>query len=292
MTFRESAAKALEANRAKWRNPKTAAAWTASLDRYASGIMDRPVNEIGREDVLGILSPIWNVKPEEGRKLRTRLRATFAWAQAHNLRADNPASEAIGAALPSTKSTLTRHFRALPHADVAASLAVIDASRASLVTRACLRFVVLTACRSGEARLAKWGEIDLAGRVWVIPATRTKMNREHRVPLSDAAIETLRRVLPLRRDDDLVFPSPAKPGAALSDMALVKLLRECEIDCVPHGFRSSFRCWCADTGKPREVAEAALAHVVRGVEGAYQRSSMLDRRRELMDAWGGYMSRK
>ena len=147
----------MEANRARWRNAKTA----DQLDRVDGEVRaypvfgDRRVDQIGREDVLRVLTPIWSSKPEIGRKVRQRIRATLAWAQAHNYIENNPAGEAINAALPAT-TALKVHFRALPYPDVGAALDVIEASRASVSARACLRFVVLTACRSGEARLATW----------------------------------------------------------------------------------------------------------------------------------------
>ena len=164
-----------------------------------------------------------------------------------------------------------------------------------MVTRACLRFVVLTAVRSGEARLARWAEVDLPGRTWTIPAARTKMNRVHKVPLSDQAIETLQAVRPLRRDADLVFPSPQKAGAPLSDMSLTKLLRDAGLAdrATVHGFRSSFRDWAAEEspGTPFTVAEACLGHQSgSAVEKAYLRSDLFAQRRRLMAEWGAYLS--
>ena len=190
-TFEQASGRALEANRARWRNAKTATNWTESMAKYAYPVFgDRHVDQIGREDVLRVLTPIWSSKPEIGRKVRQRIRATLAWAQAHNYIENNPAGEAINAALPAT-TALKVHFRALPYPDVGAALDVIEASRASVSARACLRFVVLTACRSGEARLATWGEIDLDAGEWRIPAARMKTGVEHRVPLSDAALAVL-----------------------------------------------------------------------------------------------------
>ena len=215
-TFREASDRALEANRARWRNAKTADNWLATMAKYVYPVFgDRRVDQIGREDVLRVLTPIWSSKPEIGRKVRQRIRATLAWAQAHNYIENNPAGEAINAALPAT-TALKVHFRALPYPDVGAALDVIEASRASVSARACLRFVVLTACRSGEARLATWGEIDLDAGEWRIPAARMKTGVEHRVPLSDAALDVLASVRPLRSRADLVFPSPSRPGKPFS----------------------------------------------------------------------------
>ena len=156
----------------------------------------------------------------------------------------------------------------------------------------CFRFTVLTAVRSGEARHAIWSEIDTSDRVWRIPAERMKAGVEHRVPLAEAVLDVLAEAGKLRDGSEWVFPSPARARKPLSNMALTKLLRDTGLAerATVHGFRSSFRDWCAETGQPRELAEAALAHVVGGVEGAYFRSDLFDRRRRLMDRWGRYVT--
>ena len=289
-TFREAAAKTFEANRPRWRSAKTAANWTAQMELHAFPVLaDLPVNEIGREAVLRVLTPIWTAHPDIARKLRGRIRAVLAWAQAHGYIEHNVAGEAIGGAL-APMPAVQAHFRALPYRAVAAALATVEASRASVAAKACFRFLVLTATRSGEARLATWDEIDTEAREWRIPASRMKTGAEHRVPLSNAALAALEPVRALRDSSGLLFPSPSRPGRPLSDVTLIKLLREQGVAAVPHGFRSSFRDWCADTGKQREVAEAALAHVVGGVEGAYFRSDLFERRRQLMAAWAAYLT--
>ncbi len=293
-TFREASDRALEANRARWRNAKTADNWLATMAKYVYPVFgDRRVDQIGREDVLRVLTPIWSSKPEIGRKVRQRIRATLAWAQAHNYIENNPAGEAINAALPAT-TALKVHFRALPYPDVGAALDVIEASRASVSARACLRFVVLTACRSGEARLATWGEIDLDAREWRIPASRMKTGIEHRVPLSDAALDVLASVRPLRSRADLVFPSPSRSGKPLSDMTLTKVLRDTGLAdrATVHGFRSAFRTWASErTSVPHAVAEAALAHQVgSAVERSYARSDLFEKRCGLMADWARYVT--
>ena len=289
-TFREAAERTFEANRARWRNNKTTANWLQGMAKRVLPVLgEMRVDAIGREDVLRILTPIWTSRPEIARKLRSRIRAVLAWAQAHGHVEHNVAGEAIDGALPAMPA-VKAHFRALPHAEVAAALDTIATSRASVSAKACLRFVVLTACRSGEARLATWNEIDLEGRTWRVPASRMKGGAEHRVALSDAALDALESVRPLRDRHDLVFPSPSRAGRPLSDMTLTKLLRDTGLAerATVHGMRSTFRDWCADTGKPRELAEAALAHTVGGVEGAYFRSDLFARRRRLMDQWAQY----
>ena len=292
-TFREAADKTIEANRPRWRNPKTDQNWTAALERHAFPILgNMRVDRIGREDVLRVLTPLWTSKPEQARKLRRRIRATLAWCQAHGHIEHNIAGEAIDGALPA-QPAVKEHLRALPYHDVAEALATVDSSRASSTAKLCLWFTILTAARSGETRGAAWAEIDLEAHEWRIPANRMKSGVEHRVPLSDAAIAVLQRALPLRNNhSDLIFPSPARRGRPLSDMALTKVLRDSGLAerATVHGFRSSFRDWCAETGKPRELAEAALAHVVAGVEGAYFRSDLFERRRRLMADWAHFLS--
>ncbi len=156
----------------------------------------------------------------------------------------------------------------------------------------CLRFLILTAARSGEARDAIWAEVDFEAKEWRIPGERMKGGREHRVPLSDAALAVLERARGVDDGSGLVFPSPLRPGRPLSPMTLTKILRDQELAerATVHGFRSSFRDWCAETGKPREVAEAALAHTVGGVEGAYFRSDLYARRRVLIDQWAAFLT--
>ena len=291
-TFMEASDSALEANRRRWRNAKTVDNWRATMEKYAHPVFgDRRVDQIGREDVLRVLVPVWTAKPEIGRKVRQRIRATLAWAQAHGHVEPNVAGEAINAALPSMMSLKT-HFRALPYQDVAAALDTIEASRASISARACLRFLVLTACRSGEARGATWAELDLEAAEWRIPASRMKGGAEHRVPLSEGAAAVLEAVRPLRDDSDLVFPSPVRPGRSLSDMALTKCLRDCGLAgrATVHGFRTSFRTWASErTSVPHAVCEMALAHRVGSdVERSYARSDLFEKRRGLMGQWAAF----
>ena len=293
-TFREASQRALEANRPRWRNAKTADNWIATMGKYVHPVFgDRHVDRIGREDVLRVLTPIWTAKPEIGRKVRQRIRATLAWAQGHGYVEHNLAGDAINGALPSLPP-VKAHFRALPHREVGAALEVIEASAASLSARACLRFVVLTACRSGEARLACWDEIDLDAREWRIPAFRMKTGDEHRVPLSDRALDVLETVEPLRGGADLVFPSPSRPAKTLSDMTLTKILRDTGLAAraTVHGFRSSFRTWASErTSVPHAVCEMALAHRVGSdVERSYARSDLFEKRRGLMNQWATYVA--
>ena len=288
-TFAVAAELTYQTARARWRSDKVAENWKRRLDNHvlpALGAMN--VDDVGREDVLRVLLPMWTTQTETARKVRAIIRATLAWAEAHGHVGVNVAGPAINGALPAMPS-VKGHHRALPHAEIPAALETIEATGASIAVKSCIRFVVLTACRSGEARGAKWSEIDLDAREWRIPGERMKAGGEHRVPLSDAAVEALETMLE-QRDDDFVFPSPMVPGKPLSDMSLTRCLRSVGLAdrATVHGFRSSFRDWCADTGKPREVAESALAHVVGGVEGSYFRSDIMERRRGVMEAWARY----
>jgi integrase len=292
-TFLEAAEHTFKGLKPKWRNAKHAQDWWTSVERYAFPIIGTtPVDRVRREDVLRILTPIWSSRPERARRLRQRIRAVLAWAQAHNyIPGENVAGEAISGALPKMAIGKT-HFRALPHQEVAAALETVEASGASLAAKHCLRFLVLTAARSGEARESTWSEVDLEKREWRIPAVRMKAGAEHRVPLSDSAVEVLEQAQALDDGSGLVFPSALKPGRCLSDMTLTKLLRDTGLAgrATVHGMRSSFRDWAAETGQPREIAEAALAHTVGGVEGAYFRSDLFAKRRRLMNQWAAYLT--
>ena len=293
-TFREAAERTFEANRARWRNNKTTANWLQGMAKRVLPVLgDRRVDQIGREDVLRVLTPIWTARPEIARKLRSRIRAVLAWAQAHGHVEHNVAGETIDGALPSMPA-VKAHFRALPYPEVGAALETIQTSRASLSAKACLRFLVLTACRSGEARLATWSEIDLEAREWRIPGARMKGGTEHRQPLSDAALAALEAVRPLRDRHDLLFPSPSRPGKALSDMTLTKLLRDIGMAdrATVHGFRTGFRSWASEkTNADHAVMELCLAHHVgTAVERAYARSDLFAKRRRLLDQWAAYVT--
>ena len=290
-TFREAAKRTFEANRPRWRSEKVARKWWQTLERHALPILgDTRLDRIGREGVLRVLTPLWTSRPEQARKLRQSIRTTLSWAQAHGYIEHNIAGEAIDGALPA-QPAVKEHMRALPHQEVRGALETVDASATSLSAKLAFRFTVLTATRSGEVRGAKWDEIDLDAGEWRIPGSRMKVGAEHRVPLSDSALAVLKQARPLRDKSGLVFPSPSRAGRPLSDMTLTKVLRTTGLAkrATVHGFRSSFRDWCAETGKTREIAEAALAHTVGGVEGAYFRSDLFERQRRLMADWAAYL---
>lgn len=290
-TFRRAAEGTHRELKGGWRNKKTEQVWLAALENHAFPILgDMRVRNIGREDVLRVLKPLYESRPDMARRVRQRIRRVLGWCEAYGYVDGNVAGDAIREGLPAVRKART-HLRALPHHEVSAALQTVEASGASIAAKLCFRLIVLTAVRNGEARHAAWSEVNLKKRVWIVPAERTKSNREHRIPLSREAVSIFEEARVLQDDTGLVFPSPRKRGAPLSDMALTKVLRDNGLAdrATMHGFRSSFRDWCAETGKPRELAEAALSHVVGGVEGAYFRSDLFEKRRELMDAWTEYV---
>ena len=263
--------------------------WRASLASYAlPRIGAKTVNAVTSADVMAVLLPIWSTRRVTASRVRQRIGAVMKWAVAQGLRADNPAGDAISAALPKT-AAVQRHQRALPHAEVRAALARVRRCDACRGIRLAFEFLVLTATRSGEVRNARWQEIDRDGAVWTIPAARMKNGREHRVPLSHRALEVLDEARDLAAAGGWLFPSPR--GRALHQKHLSELMRALRIDAVPHGFRSSFRDWAAEcSDAPREVCELALAHVNGDrVEAAYRRSDLFDRRRALMADWAAYV---
>ena len=293
-TFKEAAKRTYETLRPRWRSEKVAKNWWQILERHAfKRIGDLSVDRLGRDDVLSVLTPLWTGRPEMGRKLRRSIRATLEWAMAHGFVEVNVAGDMISGALP-TMPAVKENFRALPYREVGHALEIVRESRASLAAKACLEFVILTACRSGEARNAEWGEIDLEAREWRIPASRTKSGRDHRQPLSDQALALLEKAQALHDGSDLVFPSPVRKGKPLSDMSLTKVLRDTGLSekCVVHGFRSSFRTWASEnTNADHAVMELSLAHAVgSSVERAYARSDLYAKRVRLMESWGRFVA--
>ena len=287
-TFMDGLEKVLELQRPNWRSPKSETQWRSSLEAYASGLMHKRVSKIQSGDVMDVLRPIWNTKRETARRVRQRIAAVMKWAIAKGYRPDNPAGEQVLQALPKN-GVKRKHQPALPHGRVGWALETIRATEAWPSTKLAFEFLVLTATRSGEVRLASWEEIDLEKADWTIPGERMKANREHRVPLSGRALEVLREAGEFSSGCKLVFPSPR--GKPLSNATLSKLCRDNAIGAVPHGFRSSFRDWCGETGQPRDVAEQALAHVIKNkAEAAYARSDLFERRRTLMEEWARYIS--
>ena len=291
-TFAEAANRYIELNRPTWKSRKHANQWGSSLRAYAfPEIADRPVNEVSRSHVQALLERIWTAKPETARRVRQRIARVMAWCRSREYcDGENPASK-DGLSLPDQRRTKS-HLLALPYSEVGPALDLARHSTAWPVTRLAFEFLVLTATRSGEVRLATWLEIDWAAKTWAVPAERMKAAREHRVPLSSGALDVLLQAQALGQGEEprYVFPNP-QTGKPLSNMVWTNLLKRLEIAATPHGFRSSFRDWTAEqTDAPWAVAEAALAHSLRSAtEAAYMRSDLFERRRELMEQWAGYL---
>ena len=292
-TFSEAAYAVHEANKPRWRNGRHTRAWIQTLERHTfPKIGSKQIDTISRADVLSVLTPIWSERPETARRVRQRMRTIFKWAMANEFIEVNPAGESIDGALPSMPR-VKAHFRALPYEEVGLALRTVAASQASLAAKLCLRFLVLTAARSGEARGATWNEIDMKRETWTIPGSRMKAGVEHRVPLSDQALDILKEAPQLEDGSGLCFPSPLRLGHMLSDMTLTKILRTVGLAdrATVHGFRTSFKTWTMEqTDTPWAVGEAALAHRLGGnVEQAYARSDLFVRRRTLMQQWADYL---
>jgi integrase len=296
ITFRQCAERYIEANKPGWRNEKHAAQWTASLATYTyPTIGDLPASTIDTGHITNILQPIWAAKPETASRVRGRIEAVLDFAATHGWRSgENPArwKGHLENVLPRrSKVAKVQHHAALPWQQLGPFMR--DIERQDGVAALALRFTILTAARTGEAIDATWGEIDTGSALWTVPEGRTKGGREHRVPLSEAALTVLKAAAALRSAEtgDWVFPG-GRAGKPLSNMAMLTLLeRMGRGDLTTHGFRSTFRDWCAETGQPADVAEAALGHVVGDkTVAAYQRGDLLERRRNLMEAWAQFAS--
>jgi integrase len=286
VTFAEAGRRYIAAHHAGWRNAKHAAQWRSTLATYAEPVFGSlPVNQIDTGLVLKALEPIWTKKPETASRVRGRIASILDWAKARGHRqGENPAQWRghLDHLLPArAKVRKVRHHAALPYAEIGSFVAELR-QQDGIAARA-LEFLILTAARTGEVIGAQWSEIDLAERLWIVPAERAKTSKEHRVPLSTRAIEILDGQMP--HSGDRVFE--------LSNMALLMLLRRMGHGSITaHGFRSSFRDWCAErTNFPSEVAEMALGHAVGDkVEAAYRRGDLFEKRRQLMDSWSAFCS--
>ena len=286
--FAECLERSIEVLRPGWKNPKTEKNLRSMMAAYVLPVIGhKPIDSITPADVLSFLEPLALEKPSAAKKVKQGLSQTFKWSIAQGLRTTNPADQNINAGLPKLRTK--EHHRRLLHGQVAGALNIVRTSGAWPGTKLALEFLVLTAARSSEVRAAEWSEIDLDAALWIIPPTRMKSGREHLVPLSPAAISVLERAMGLSGGVGLVFPSDT--GRLLSDNTLSKLLRDKDIPAVPHGFRSSFREWCAAAHIDRQVAESALAHAVGdSTETSYLRFNMLDLRRPVMNAWAAFLA--
>lgn len=273
-----------------WKNGKHAGQWLNTLEAYAyAKIGEKLVSQISTADILAVLTPIWTVKPETAKRVRQRISTILRWAMAQGWRADDPAQN-IQQALPKLDAVKVVHQRAAPYQDVGGIIRTVQKSGAAPTTKLAFEFLWLTAVRSGDVRGAVWSEFNLDAKVWTIPRVKGRNPKPHIVPLSKRALEILEQARALQVEaNPYVFPGVE--GGVISDSTLSKLLLELKVPAVPHGGRSSFRDWAAEqTTYPREVAEAALAHVLKSkVEAAYARTDHLEKRRGLMQDWADYL---
>ncbi len=287
-SFRAAAELVHAEHKVAWKNGKHQAQWINTLESYAfPDLGNTLVSDIEGPEIRDVLAKIWLTKPETARRVRQRIAAVLDWAYAKGYRTSEAPMRSLARGLP-RQPKKKGHFEALPYEKVPA---LIDELRERpSVGRLALEFLILTAARSGEVRGCTWTELDLKGRTWTIPANRMKAGKAHIVPLDDAALNVLERAKLFRaKDSNLVFPGQ-KPREMLSDMTLLKVLRDRNTGVTVHGFRSAFRDWCAErTTFPGEVAEAALAHAIQNkVEAAYRRTNYLEKRKGLMKEWADF----
>lgn len=293
-TFRQCAEAYIEAHEAAWSNAKHKWQWENTLERFAYPVFgDLPVQDVDVTLVMKVLDPIWKSKTETASRLRGRIESILDWAHVREYRTgENPARwrGRLENLLPArSKIQKVEHHPALPYDEVAAFMAAL--SRQTALAAYALQLTILTATRTNEVLNAAWDEFDLKNKVWVIPADRMKMKKEHRVPLTEPALKLLKQLQEVKTSN---YVFPGNPGKPLSNTAMLMLLRRMERnDITVHGFRSSFRDWCAEqTNFAREVSEAALAHAIGDkVEAAYRRSDLFDKRRLLMNEWAKYCTR-
>lgn len=299
LTFAQVADLYIGAHERSWRNAKHRQQWRNTLDAYAAPILAKlPVTQVDVGHVMRVIEPLWRDKTETASRLRGRIEAVLDYATARGWRTgENPARWRghLDNLLPArSKVAKVEHHSALPWREIGEFMASLAEEQG--VSALALRFAILTAARTGEVIGARWTEIDMQSAVWTIPAHRMKAAREHRVPLSDGALVVLRdAAMLMTRHEQQAFVFPGgRTGKPLSSMALLMLLRRLQrADLTAHGFRSTFRDWCAEaTNYPREAAEAALAHTLRDkTEAAYQRGDLMEKRRRLMQEWSTFCSK-
>jgi integrase len=291
MTFEQCSSAFMAAKETEWTNPKHRAQWARTLQMFAYPVIGKlPVKDIDTALVTKVLQPIWQTKTETASRLRGRIQAVIDWASVSGFRSGpNPAQWAGHLEHVFPAVTKGEHHVALPYTELPAFMAKLRAD--SSVQARALEFLILAAARLGEVRGAVWPEIDMAARMWTVPAARMKAKKEHRVPLCDDAMAILAHMQKLQRTN-YIFPGNRsdRPLGASTFNLLVKQLGA---DVTVHGFRSSFRTWAAErTNYPREIAELALAHNVSSeVERAYQHSDMLEKRRAFMALWAGFLAK-
>lgn len=296
ITFKQAATRFIKAKSPEWKNAKHADQWTNTLVSYVyDAIGDLMVRHVTRTHITEILEPIWTTKTETASRVRGRIEVILDWARVKGFRDEgvNPAAWRgnLDKLLPAPKKTKNvRNHPALPIDEMSAFMATLRGLPG--VSARCLEFTILTAARSGESRGARRPEIDFDKAIWIVPAERMKAKKEHRVPLSTAALDLV-KAMPEHPKTDLLFPTP-RANSMLSDMALLAVMRRQELTATPHGFRSTFRDWAGEhTNYPRELAEVALAHIKGdATEAAYWRGDVLEKRRQMMADWADFVSKE
>lgn len=291
ITFKECALAYIDSHKAGWKSRKHESQWTNTLTTYAFPIIgDLSVQDIDTGLVMNVLEPIWFEKTETATRVRQRIESILDWAKVRNYRTgENPAlwRGHLDKLLPKrSKVQRVQHFPALPYTDLPDYFRSLR--KVNTIAAKTLAFTILTATRSNEARQAKWSEIDLQAGVWIVPEERMKAGRAHRVPLTQECLAILEEMKPFTVDDH-VFPGLSK-GKSISDAAVLKQLKQTHPALTVHGFRSSFRDWCAEmTNYPSELAEASLAHTIKdATQAAYERGDKFEKRQKLMEAWTNY----
>jgi integrase len=295
MTFKQCAEGFIRDNEAEWTNSKHRREWRTTLETYVyPELGSLPVAAIDTPLILSIIKPLWERVPETASRVRGRIESVLGWATVHHYRTgDNPArwKGLLEHALPArARVAKVQHHAALPYAQASSFMEKV--SQDTRIGARCLEFITLTAARVGEAVEATWNEIDLETRVWTIPAGRMKADKEHKVPLSDAAVAILKDMLAIRHSD-YIFPGK-RSARHVGANTLLRIAKEAAgIDITTHGLRSTFRDWAAEcTSFDNNVIEMALAHAIpSAVEAAYRRGDLFEKRRKLMDAWVGYCAK-
>ena len=290
-TFEQAAGEYIKIHADSWSNDKHRKQWESTLAAYAFPVVGKlSLRHIRQEHILKILEPIWTTKTETATRVRGRMESILDWAKVKGLRSgENPAAWKghLDHMLPApTRLKKIEHLTAVPVREMPGFM--VKLRQAAGIAAQALEFLILTAARSGEVRGITWEEVSLDDALWIVPAERMKMKKEHRVPLSDRAMSILKSQ-PRIDENPLVFPAPR--GSQMSDATMSAVLKRMGVKATVHGFRSSFRDWCGDyTNYPRDLAEQCLAHEADDpVEAAYRRGDALERRREIMREWAGFL---
>ncbi len=289
-SFSEASFNVYELNKDSWKNKKHAAQFISTLETYAFPVLGSlKVNKIEPADIILALTPIWLQKPETARRVKQRISKVMKWSIGKGWREYNPC-DSVGDVLPK-QTKKQAHRKSISYDDVGNFITAIKASDAGIIVKLGLEFLILTATRSGEVRMACWSEIN--EDLWTIPSERMKAGVAHRVPLTQRCIDILEEAKIFADGSQFVFPG-MRINRPLSENTFRNLINSLEYNADAHGFRTSFRTWTQEkTNYPREIAEQALAHSLKDkAEAAYARSDQLEKRRQMMQDWEDYILRK